>query len=235
MHSLSPESPRRAHARRFGRELQKARRLAGIGVHRIEEQLGISRSTLRQYEAGYNLPSLQKGAQLADALGCERLIELLREARTELCANCGGPFVNPGTPQRYCSPRCFEAAQKKRVGLSTAHRADVAERSLAAAERTLDEFRSAVATMCLECEPEGFCRQSECPLRPVSPLPFSQHLRPQLVLRPAPGPWGSEENREKLLAGIRAGNARRWARPGEREAQSERTRERWARSREAAS
>lgn len=231
MQPLSPDSPRRVDARRFGAELARARKARGIGTRQIQDQVGVSRSTLRQYEAGYNLPSLNVATELAEALCCPRLVELIVAARTQRCPVCGGMFVNRGTPQRYCSDRCHGVAQKKRVGVSTAHRADVAERNLAEALSTIGDFRTAVASMCVECEPEGFCRQPECPLRLVSPLPLSAQIRTRHVVQPAAGPWGSDENRERTLAAIREANGRRWARAGEREAQSARTRQRWARDR----
>lgn len=89
----------------------------------------------------------------------------------------------------------------------------------------LDGVRAAVDAMCRGCEPAGICRSVECPLRPVSPLPLqvtdAGELRP-VVDRDSP------EYRERWLAAVRGANAERWARPGERERQSEQTSAYWA-------
>jgi hypothetical protein len=89
--------------------------------------------------------------------------------------------------------------------------------------RRLNVVQAAVAGFCGACEPSGVCRAPDCELRPVSPLPLA--LLPDKVgdtIQPAEGPWGPA-NRERQLVAIRATNAERWARPGERERQSERT------------
>lgn len=39
--------------------------------------------------------------------------------------------------------------------------------------KDLQIHRSAVASMCRSCEPDGFCHQSDCALRPVSPYPLA--------------------------------------------------------------
>lgn len=221
--SLAAGSERVGPARRFGRALGRSMAARGISERRLAEVTGISRSGVRQYRCGYNLPSLANGQALAAALDDDGLATLIRRCRTERCAICSSEFVNEGTPQRYCSDVCRGVAAKKRFGVETRVRADVAERGAAAAESTLAQFREAVAAMCLACEPEGACRTADCSLRPVSPLPMSR-AKTVVVASPAPGPYGTEENRQKTLAAIRAGLARRWT-PEARAEQSRRAKD----------
>lgn len=94
--------------------------------------------------------------------------------------------------------------------------------------RVLDDHRAAVAAMCASCEPEGRCRDAGCALRPVSPLPLVRAEKTVEIATPAPGAHGTPEAHERWLAAQREANARRWSRPGEREAQGEATRSRFA-------
>lgn len=87
-------------------------------------------------------------------------------------------------------------------------------------------LRSVIDEMCRTCEPEGLCRTASCPLRPVSPLGLQQGAGVREVRR-VEGSWGPS-HRAKQLVAIRASNAERWSRPGERDAQSARTLARWA-------
>jgi hypothetical protein len=84
-------------------------------------------------------------------------------------------------------------------------------------ERSLGVVQASVDAMCAGCEPLGVCRDGECALRPVSPLPMA--LRPDVrsdEIEPAEGPWGPT-HRDAQLVAIRTANAERWSRPGERE------------------
>lgn len=82
-------------------------------------------------------------------------------------------------------------------------------------ERRLRAVVAGVEAMCRACEPEGLCRTAECPLRAFSPLPTASERTVGRVREPE-GNQGPTF-RESWLAGVRAGNAARWSRPGERE------------------
>jgi len=86
-------------------------------------------------------------------------------------------------------------------------------------------LHSVVDEMCAWCEPMGVCRTAECPLRPASRLPLQGNAVGEV--RPVEGAWGPT-NRPTMLAAIRAANAARWSRPGERERASARSRDRFA-------
>lgn len=103
---------------------------AGISEHRLAEVTRISRSAVRQYRSGYNLPALETGLVLAAALDSDELAALIRRCRTVSCATCQAAFVSPGLgSKRYCSARCRQVARKLVDGLDVRQRADMAEAS----------------------------------------------------------------------------------------------------------
>jgi len=196
-----------------------------VGQRRLGKLKGCGSSAVAQWRMARNLPRLDTAIRLAECLSNERLASIVREARTQRCLRCGTPFLNEGgAPKKYCSERCLRIAAKIRNVLGdrtparkklTAMRAD-----LKATQDELSELKVSVEAMCGSCEPAGYCRTPECPLRLVSPLPLAVGLKDVPLATKAPGAW-SPQHREKILTAIREGNAVRWARPGEREAQSE--------------
>ena len=165
---------------------------------------------------------------------------------------------NGGGPARYCSPDCRNVDQQLRRPISGAELAaavrselerkagvkgGIPKAPLVAAldhyarrergrtqrvDRLADQvagYRFVIDEMCHSCEPEGVCRTASCPLRPVSPLAL-QHGAGVREVRAVEGPWGS--HREAQLVAIRAANAERWSRPGEREAMADRSKARFA-------
>lgn len=93
--------------------------------------------------------------------------------------------------------------------------------------RRLTVVQASVGAFCRGCEPSGICRTPECELRPVSPLPLGVSDKVGDIAHRPEGPHGPT-HRAAWLAATRAGNARRWDRPGERERQGEATRTRYA-------
>lgn len=206
---LSPESPRRRAAIRFGALLDATLKARGIGHDSLGRQIGgLGNAAIHNWIRGTNLPRLETALRISEALMEPRLADIVREARTGACETCGAAFLNEGgSPKRYCSQPCKVVRNVMRTGVPTRERAVVAERRLAL-------HREAVAAYCAACEPEGLCRDAECPLRLVSPLTLARREAPQAVaLPPDPPQVRSPEHRVALAAASR----RRWARPGERE------------------
>lgn len=251
MKPLSPDSPRRIAAARFGAELRKAMLARNVGAKRLSTAIRTGTSAVAVWLAGSNIPRTDTAARLADALDWPKLVDLARAGRSGTCARCGRPFVNEGgAPKRYCTAECREVAGQLRAvsGRATLAQAVGAEldrvhgtnaglsrKTLGAAlaeyarsesrrttrsrslETRLGVIQMAVDAMCAGCEPLGVCRDGDCALRPVSPLPLA--LKPDKVaaeIAPADGAWG-EAHRPAMLVTMRAANATRWARPGERE------------------
>jgi hypothetical protein len=211
-----------------------------VGERQLARATRLPLGTLSHYRQARNLPSLAMGIALAEALDSPRLAALILELRTQVCVrpSCGMEFVNPGLHQLYCSDFCKRVAEKGRRP-NTRERAMVAERVLAETEAELRRQREAVRLMCRDCEPEGVCRLSTCPLRPVSPLPLVG-VPDVPIVRPYPGVHAVPEDLARRSAAVRAANARRFSDPAAREhlsqlARAQRAKERAARERAQAS
>jgi len=225
MRELSRTSDRLPAARRFADELRRSMALHKVGQHRLAKLTGCASSAIAQWRMGRNLPRLDTAIRLAECLSNDNLAAIVREGRTQRCLRCGTPFLNEGgAPKKYCTERCLRIAEKVRHALSdrtparqklTAMRAD-----LKATQEEIVELKVSVLEMCRSCEPAGYCRTPECPLRPVSPIPLASGLKDVPLATPAAGVWGPE-HRAQQVAAIREANALRWARPGEREAQTQ--------------
>lgn len=223
MRELSRTSDRLPAARRFADELRRSMAEHKVGQRRLAKLTGCASSAIAQWRMARNLPRLDTAIRLAECLSNESLTAIVREARTQRCLRCGTPFLNEGgAPKKYCSARCLTIAQKIRnvLGDRTPARKKLtaALADLKATQVALTELQISVEEMCRSCEPAGYCRIAECPLRPVSPLPLAFGLKEVPMATPAGGVHGPE-HRAKWLEAIRAGNAIRWAKPAEREAQ----------------
>jgi len=166
---LAADSPRRAHARRFAIELDRAVVRSGMSLRGLARTVGLSRSALHFYREGVTMPSLETAARLADVLGAPRLVEIAASSRSGSCAQCSRPFTSAAGAgnRRYCSEDCRVIAYRLRMSPPARERAIVAE-------RRATRYADAVAEFCRACEPEGICRTPECPLRVVSPLPIAR-------------------------------------------------------------
>jgi transcriptional regulator with XRE-family HTH domain len=155
---LSPDSPRREGARRFGLELRRAMRAQSRTARGLSREAGIGRTRLQNWLSGLSLPSVERTELLADLLAAPRLVELVREARLRACDACGRDFVvEHASPARYCSLDC-RRHQAKRVSA----RRDL---SRAVLQRRVGLLDRAIGAMCAECEPSGVCQTPTCPLQ----------------------------------------------------------------------
>jgi transcriptional regulator with XRE-family HTH domain len=221
---LLPGSPRKKAAERFGTLLDRAMRRAKVGQVRLGEVAGVAPSSIANYRCGGNLPRIETAQRLAAALSEPQLVDIVLQSRNGECETCRKPFTNQGGgPKRFCSQECRDVKARLREGKGVRGRAIVAERRLA-------DHVVAVTEMCRRCEPEGLCRDMECPLRAVSPLPLARADNEVLPATPAAGAWGDYE---KKVASVREANARRWNREGERERASALNAARWAAMTEA--
>jgi hypothetical protein len=166
---IRADSPRRAHARRFGLALDQAIRVSGISIRALASVSGTSRSGLYFYREGVNLPTIEVAGRLADILGWPSLVAIVGDARSGTCERCGRSFASTAGNgnRRYCSEDCRRIAYNRRVDSPARDRAVLAERTAA-------RYVAAVDAFCRACEPDGACRTPECPLRVVSPLPLAR-------------------------------------------------------------
>ena len=185
---LSSDNRRLEYAKKFGAQLQRAmtaRKMRPFHVFKAAGG-GFSHFSFDAWLHGRALPRLDRAIKLADILDWPKLAEICREGRTGTCQRqgCGRSFMTEGGKCRmYCSPRCYKIAHEYELGYAHAERkkAGGAQALLLkqaaegrAALEELQELRRSVATMCDECEPEGYCRTPNCPLRVVSPLPLAR-------------------------------------------------------------
>lgn len=190
-YTLPDDSPKKASAMSFGRELVRAVATRGIPRNELWRVTGIGRTALDNYRTGASLPRTEAAAALAAVLEWPRLLEIVQRARTRACARCGRDFRTEGGNSGrkiYCGPPCRDLAQQERLASSRLRKAgqtDDGRQTKAAvmrlrsgiriAEGRAAELADAIDTMCRGCEPEGICRTAECPLRAFSPLPFEVH------------------------------------------------------------
>jgi hypothetical protein len=112
---LSPQSPRRDIARRFGVELRDAMAERGIGTKTLAPQVPCATSAIANWRSGYNLPTLKATIRLSEALQWPKLLEIAQEARMGVCPVDGTVFSNEGgKPKLYCTSKCRTAAEKAR-------------------------------------------------------------------------------------------------------------------------
>lgn len=154
-------------------ELRRALAARGMSGKALGDAIGMSHSTVYDILRNDRVPTVQTAALMADALGWPNLVNIARRDRTKTCEVCGTSFVDAGRNgvARCCGPTCQGTRYQRRVRGSIV--ADNLRGRAEVAENRLDLHRRAVAAFCAGCEPESFCRDAECSLRPVSPLPLA--------------------------------------------------------------
>lgn len=230
---LSHDSRYRPAAAKFGAALDRRMRERRIGAKTLGPQCKVAVSAIGMYRGALNIPSLQVAQRLADALDAPELLAIVEAARTKQCRRCNRTFVATHHVSRYCSIACrtlgapgtqrssskpeqavqilrgellrVGAVRKQSVGQALTLLDDVLEPVRQAVGLT-EVYSAAVEAMCRECEPEGLCRNVECPLRPVSPLPVAGDKVD--VARPAAGLWGKPGMREHMAAKMREAHRR---------------------------
>lgn len=175
-------SVRTQRSSRFGAELSRAMRARDVTVGGLATAVGMSEGQLGLLRRGRSYPRLATALALSDALDWVPLGRLAREEHVFTCAACGQPGTNEsvGRPRMYCDDVCAALGRKKGINIP-----DVGPDT-----RRLRVFSAAVAAMCRGCEPEGLCRDNDCSLRPVSPLPFGDHQRVEMAA-PAARVWSA--------------------------------------------
>lgn len=222
-HTIPPDSPKAARARAFGDEMVKACRARGVTLNELARSVGIGHTALDHYRTGAILPKTVTALAIAAALDWPKLARLIREAREFTCVRpgCGQTFRNDGgSPKKFCGPDCARIVSNQRQasrrlrragqGVDEGRQRAAAMARLRSAVRIADErtagVMAAVAAFCAGCEPEGMCREPECALRGVSPLPLltragSHRPRTDFELRSAR--W-TPERRDAQAAASRA-------------------------------
>jgi len=234
-YAVTPGTIKATQAKQFGDEMVKACRERGISFNELARSVGHGHTAIDHYRKGSSLPRTETAIAIAEALNWPKLKTMILSFRSYPCARagCGRVFVNEGGgPKLYCSTACLKIAENLRIAerrrrqagqLDTARHRNAADRRMKGVITTLQGelavLHDRIEAMCRSCEPEGLCRNIDCDLRTVSPLPFHKPITEPTTdheLRAAR--WTPERHRAHSES-LR----KRWSRSGERQAQSERT------------
>jgi len=164
--SRSPEQQRMAA--RFGAEFRRAKKASGLTNQQISDVIGGNPNFITSYSRGYALPRLERAAQLAELLMAPAILERAKDYARRECAFCGAEFYDNGQQLKaqYCSNAC-----RATLGSRRSREADEVKERFARSR--LKVFQERVAAYCHECTAaEAICRDDECQLREVSPLPY---------------------------------------------------------------
>lgn len=151
----------------FAAELRRAMAARGLTNAATSALCGVPETSLSGYRNGKR-PHLTTAHRLAEALVWPRLIEIAIGAATKRCVVCDREFVDGGQQLRAfaCSRACYRTIRSRRMRDATEVRQ---ERVYTALRR----YEQAVEAFCRECTlGDVACRDDECRLRPISPLPF---------------------------------------------------------------
>jgi DNA-binding XRE family transcriptional regulator len=157
-------------AGRFAAELVKAQKVRGVTNVELARRVGVRPEWISTLRRGEQMPGHQLAVAMAEALTWDGLVPLSLAKRTGTCETCAMPFLSlerGGNPRRFCGRGCKLTAQRRRrIGRTS--------RTTAVQRHRLSKLQAAITAYCRGCEPEGLCRDSECELRPVSPLPLAR-------------------------------------------------------------
>ncbi len=135
----------------------------------IYRPLGACSTSVKQWLDGTVYPDHGTVVAIADILSWPSLVDQSIRDRSGVCEGCGKPTMatRGKHPPRYCGDRCIRRLHDRQR--RDAKRLQVV--GVVARER--DRLREAVAAFCASCTAgESICREEDCELRSVSPLPW---------------------------------------------------------------
>jgi transcriptional regulator with XRE-family HTH domain len=150
---LTPE--RLAENTRFKNRLKASLRKHGYTQTTFAAQLGVSVTMVGYWCQGRYIPSLPRADQIAVLLDDDLIRTMVQELSIGRCAICPQTFTKTATRRLYCSKGCERDHRKGVVG-----------------EPKPDPRQWVIDQFCRGCEPEGFCRDNDCALRPFSPFVY---------------------------------------------------------------
>ena len=201
----------------FAAEIVRTMQSRDVTTYALASAIGVTQHQVVNWRTGVSLPYVATARLIAEALNAQRLVEIVREARTFRCLGCGRRRISEGTgsPRRYCDSACEKLARKRGT---TGH--------LITAELTkIAQLTAAVDAMCTACEPEGLCQDALCPLRSVSPLPCRAPIPVAVPTTGRKSRWDNPAERERAAELMRKLHSENRLR---RERISEWNRQRWA-------
>lgn len=153
----------------FSTQLRHAMTRRGASRADIYRPLGACSTSVKQWLEGTVYPDHGTVVAIAEILSWPSLVEQSIRDRSGVCEGCGKPTLatRGSKPPRYCGDRCIRR-------LTDRQRRDAKRlQVVGVVARERDRLREAVAAFCSNCTlGDGICREEDCELRPVSPLPF---------------------------------------------------------------
>ena len=232
---VTPGTTKAMQAKKWGEEMVRACRARNISYNELGRVIGHGHTAIDHYKKGDILPRTETALAIADTLNWPRLKTMILEYRTYTCARegCTQTFRNDGGgPKKYCSSACLRIADNLRMAERRRRQAGQldSDRLRSAAQRRmkgviatlqgeLAVMHGYVESMCLSCEPSGTCRQIDCALRPISPIPYHDHTAEPKTDRERRSDTWTDSRRESHRQAMN----RRWSQPGAREAQAARS------------
>ena len=153
----------------FSAELRRAVTRRNATRADLYRHVGACSTSAKKWLDGTVYPDHGTVVALADLLHWPALVERSIADRSGTCEGCGRPTMatRGSRPPRYCGDRCIRRLTDRQR--RDAKRVQVV--GVVARER--DRLREAVDAFCRDCTAgESICRDDECLLRPVSPLPW---------------------------------------------------------------
>lgn len=153
----------------FHAELRRAMTTRRATRTDLVKATGACSTLAKRWLEGRVWPDHPTVVTIADLLDWPGLVALSVEARTGTCEACDGPtFTTRGSRKpRFCGARC-----RRRIADRRKH-GRVLSQDRKILRYRLEEHVEAVAAYCDACTgAEHICRDGDCPLRRVSPLPW---------------------------------------------------------------
>lgn len=155
-------------AQRFSKELKKSLAAREMSQRDLADELGCGQPMIVRYVSGRTIPMLDRAKEMSEILANETLLLIAKEWAKRECVVCKTPFYTASLQMKaiYCSGNCkgiaFRQARKGQRDLSRKFAHD-----------RLKLHIKAVRDFCTDCTAgDGICRDDECHLRGVSPMPF---------------------------------------------------------------
>lgn len=153
---------------KIGRELKESMKQHGLTQEQLALLINRHHSSISNYIHGKAVPIPAIAAALSEALLNPRISEMVIESRMRTCVICERRFVdngNGGPPARTCSASCRKLRhERERMG----H----APRGSVVTNHRWEIVAEQVRKFCFDCNPDGVCRDGQCHLRGISPLPL---------------------------------------------------------------
>jgi transcriptional regulator with XRE-family HTH domain len=157
----------------FSAALTRAMDRQDVTIKALAARTGVNSQTISNLKRGINAPRLRTATILAEALHDEGLTLIVAADRRRECPVCGATFVTDHTDaqrRKFCSHKCQQVGWNRQANAGRDRKRARYEKKTT---MRLREHQQAIEAFCRSCEPVDFiCRDSECALRGVSPLPL---------------------------------------------------------------